>query len=384
MGRVIEKSEDCITVRSDDNRTQRFCAVDAQLGAEVSVAAYQPLSHLYTFHRVLYEETNGIDEEVIEALASMTLEEKLGQLLVVRTSENLSAPLDFVPAGYLLFANDFKDKNEEEIQSMTQSLTNQPYGVLLMVDEEGGKVNRISSQLYEEGFPSAQELYESGGWDAVKKNLQEKSELIRTLGLQVNLNPVADVSEDVLDYMHERTFGQNAELTAEYVKMAVEIQKNAGLVSCLKHFPGYGSNLDTHKGISVDYRSLSDFEQRDFLPFVSGIEADAEMVMMSHVIVSALDELPASLSLAWHQKLRELGFDGVIISDDLTMDALDEMGENVLVMALLAGNDLLITTDPDITLDALIGAVKNGQISLNQIEKSVARVLQMKKNAHLW
>lgn len=152
--------------------------------------------------------------------------------------------------------------------------------------------------------------------------------------------------------------------------------------SVLKHFPGYGNNTDTHTGIAIDKRSLESFRQNDFLPFESGIEAGATVVLVSHNIVNSIDsEHPASLSAAAHNILREeLGFDGLIITDDLYMDAIRQYtyGEEAAVMAVMAGNDLLCCTDYETQYPAVLQAVKEGKITEERINESVLRILQTK------
>ena len=382
-GFVLEQDKDCIVVRSDDNKEHRFCGISADEGAIIHIDTYASLTSWISFHREKASVNKPLNssEQLLKRLNAMTIEQKLGQLLVVRTEENLAEPLNFTPGGYILFANDFEGKNKEEIRKMISSLE----GALVMVDEEGGKVVRVSSALYEEGYPSAQDLYHQGGWEAVERNMIEKSIILVSLGIHVNLNPVVDVSMNPEDYIYPRAFGQNASMTAEYAALAVRIQNEHGLVSCLKHFPGYGGNKDTHEGFSVDAKALDDYRNHDFLPFLSGIKAGSPMVMMSHVIMEAVDPyLPASLSRSVHDLLREeLNFEGIIISDDLMMKAIQYQSRNPLCDALRAGNDLLMTTDPAVSLNELIRAYESGELSMNQIDESVLKVLELKEKLGL-
>ena len=156
----------------------------------------------------------------------------------------------------------------------------------------------------------------------------------------------------------------------------------AGIGSVLKHFPGYGSNENTHTGISVDTRPYETFEETDFLPFAAVIAAGAPAVLVSHNIVQCMDaDLPASLSPAVHRVLRdELGFAGVILTDDLAMDALKEYAPDghAAVLALQAGNDMVVTTDYWTEIPAVLAAVENGTLSEETIDAAAARVLRWK------
>ena len=163
--------------------------------------------------------------------------------------------------------------------------------------------------------------------ELIKSDTKEKCRLLSSLGINLNFAPVADISSDPADYMYPRTFGISAEETCKYVETnVVSVMKENGIGSVLKHFPGYGNNSDTQTGVAVDERSLKSLRENDFLPFESGIEAGAEVVLVSHNIVRSIDgEHPASLSLQVHNILRdEIGFSGLIITDDLYMDAIRE------------------------------------------------------------
>ena len=150
----------------------------------------------------------------------------------------------------------------------------------------------------------------------------------------------------------------------------VEAMEAAGISSCLKHFPGYGGNADTHTGTAVDDRSLDTFRQEDFLPFQAGIDAGADAVLVSHNIVTAMDpDRPASLSPEVHRLLREeLGFTGIVLTDALEMDAIQNFSgaENPAVLALQAGNDLILYRDGAAAYHALEDAWNAGTITSRQ------------------
>jgi len=154
------------------------------------------------------------------------------------------------------------------------------------------------------------------------------------------------------------------------------------LGSILKHFPGYGSNVDTHTGLSLDDRSLAALEEYDLIPFRAGIDAGCGAVMMSHVIATAFDaQLPVSLSPKAHRYLREeMGFTGVIVTDDLAMGAITGQygaGE-AAVLAVLAGNDLLCVSDYELQYQAVLEAVRSGRIPLSLVKEAAIRVLTWK------
>lgn len=358
-------------------------------GCTAGEAAVSPDSSEDT--AITASDTAQAQDTAAEILASMTLEEKVGQMFFVRYTDDETILDDieqYKMGGLILFAKDFEERTPEGALAQInacQSVSDIP--LLMGVDEEGGLVNRVSkfSQFREEPFKSPQELYAEGGFELIASDTDEKCALLTSLGINVNLAPVCDVSEDSSSFIYDRTLGQDAALTSEYVKTVVTEMKKNGMISALKHFPGYGGNGDTHTDIITDTRELEVFENSDFLPFKAGIGAGADMVLVSHNIVTAMDsQYPASLSPAVHEILRnELGFDGVIMTDDMSMGAITEYtdGKAAAVQAVKAGNDLICCTDYTVQIPAVIEAVKGGEISEEQINASVMRILLMKINS---
>ena len=334
-------------------------------------------------------------EQIIqELLSAMTLEEKVGQMFFVRCPETGGAELaaQYKVGGYLLFGRDFKDKTAQQVRDDIQSYQDAS-GIPLLIgtDEEGGTVERVSSNphLRASKFPSPQKAYASGGMEAVLADTREKDLLLSALGFNVNLSPVADVSTNPADFMYDRTFGQDAAATADYVAQVVSQMAEDGMGSVLKHFPGYGNNVDTHTGIAVDQRPLESFTSSDFLPFQAGMESGGgkTAVLVSHNIMTAVDgDLPASLSPKVHGLLRtDLGFDGVVMTDDLAMEAVAAYSADgaVAVMALEAGNDLVITTDYRTQIPKVLEALESGALSEETIDTACRRVLTWKQNLGL-
>ena len=333
------------------------------------------------------EEPDPIAAKAQELLDGMTLEEKVGQMFIARCPETDAAQLaaDYHLGGYILFGRDFKDKTAEQVTTDIQSCQDAAeIPLLIAVDEEGGTVNRVSSNpnLRSSPFRSPQSLYSEGGLELVRSDAQEKCRLLESLGININFAPVCDVSQDPADFIYDRTLGRDAQETSQYVAAVVETMAEEGMGSVLKHFPGYGNNTDTHTGVAYDDRPYDTFLTSDFLPFQAGIAAGADMVLVSHNIVSAMDEAsPASLSPEVHRVLREdLGFTGVIVTDDLVMDGVRDFAgdDEAAVLAVQAGNDLICCTDFQTQVPAVLAAVESGEITGEQIDAAVLRVLTMK------
>ncbi len=328
-----------------------------------------------------------------DLIADLSLEERVGQLFLARCDDTVA--LEHIDAyhlgGFVVFGRDFQNETPDSFREKIagyQAAARVP--LLLAVDEEGGTVARISSNrnFYEETLPSPREAYR---WKGLEGNYiveEAKCQLLSDLGLNVNLGPVCDITTQPNAFLYHRSLGQNADITAQFVSGTVHLMQAYSIGSALKHFPGYGNNADTHTGIAVDSRSLEELEGNDLIPFSAGIEAGCGAIMMSHTIVQSFDpEYPVSLSPAAHRYLREtMGFQGVILTDDLVMEAITGTygaGE-AAVLAVLAGNDLLCSTEYVVQYEAVLAAVLDGRIDIDTLNRAVRNVLEWKMDLGLF
>ena len=325
-------------------------------------------------------------------LNDMSLEERVGQLFLARCDEDnaLAHIEEYHLGGFVLFGQDFEEETPDSFRDkLTDYQAAAKIPMLIAVDEEGGTVARVSAYraFRSKRFLAPRQLYQKGGLELLMDQESEKCALLKDLGLNVNLAPVVDIATERNAFMYDRSLGQDAQITADFAVNVVTLMDSWQLGSCLKHFPGYGNNLDTHTGIAVDGRSLAELESKDLLPFAAGIQAGCDAILISHTIVECFDpETPASLSPAVHRYLREeMGFEGVIVTDDLVMQAITDAygAEEAAVLAVLAGNDLLCSTQYQVQYDAVLGAVESGRISAALLDSAVTRVLTWKKDLGL-
>lgn len=327
------------------------------------------------------------EQRAAEILSGMTAAEKAGQVILARyPGENaLSEAQKYSLGGFVMFGVDFRDSTPEQVTADIAEIQGaMKLRMLFAADEEGGTVARISRypQYRAEKFPAQSEVL-AQGLDAVRSEAQEISALMHSLGLNMNLAPVCDLPRSETDFIYDRAYSTDPQEVTSAVTAAVGSYAESGLLCALKHFPGYGNNVDTHTGISIDERPLSELDELDLEPFRAGIAAGAPVVMVSHNIVNCIDDsLPGSLSEKMYTFLREQGFSGAAMTDDLSMDAIGEYcGENdAAVTALNAGADLLCCTDYAAAAEALTAAVESGEIPAERIDEAVTRVLLMKLN----
>lgn len=325
-------------------------------------------------------------DPVREILEAMTLEEKVGQLFLARCRKETA--LDDIRnnqlGGLVLFGRDFDDETLGSMQKKLKAYRaagNIP--LLLAVDEEGGTVVRISSHPVFRGepFPSPRQAFQSGGMELALSLESEKAYLLHTLGLNVNLAPVCDIAMDPGSFLYSRSLGADPITTGQYVSATLERMAEYGVGGVMKHFPGYGENGDTHVSSILDSRSLEELEGKDLIPFRAGIQTGLGAILVSHNRIAALDaDAPASLSPAVIGYLRDtLAYDRVVITDDLSMGALEDYTpEEAAVLAVKAGADLLCSTDFESQLSAVLEAARKGEISQDRVDEAVYRVLSWK------
>ena len=329
--------------------------------------------------------TSGVEEnKVIEdRLTTMTLEEKVGQLFWARVPSNhqLEDLQSYHLSGYILFGRDFEGRSLEDMKALTKGYqATAKIPLLIGSDEEGGTVTRISSIL-DTPFQSPMALYQQGGMEAVLSDTKQKAELLKSVGINAGLFPVADLARNRSAFIYDRTIGQDAQTTASYVQQVVEELKKSKVGSTLKHFPGYGDNGDSHTAIIQDNRSLDELRQADLLTFQAGIDAGADSVLVSHNILSKIDTVPSSISPKITDLLRkELHFKGVIMTDDLDMAGLANFvnQEEAAFQVILAGNDLILGSSYQTQIPYLLKKISYGELTEDRIDESVRRILTWK------
>lgn len=366
-----------------------LCGCAAQEAAQTSVSTVAPTAAPTTPPTTAPTQPAPTEPEdpIRLMLNQMSLEERVGQLFLARCDANTAVTdlQTYHLGGFVLFAQDFEGQTPDSLrEKLTSYQSAAKIPMLIAVDEEGGTVTRVSrySAFRASPFLSPREYFAQGGMELVVQAEEEKSQLLHDLGISVNLGPVCDLADDPQAFMYQRSMGSDIQTVSDFVTGTVQIMGENSIGSALKHFPGYGNNTDTHTGMAVDSRTLDELAQRDLLPFAAGIQAGCDAILVSHTIVEAFDpSLPASLSPAVHQYLREdMSFSGVILTDDLVMQAITDTygaGE-AAVMAVLAGNDLLCSTEYATQYQAVLDAVLEGRIDIDVLNQAVRHVLQWK------
>lgn len=394
-GLVIYQDEDKSYVALDNQSIYIFEKIGANVNDYVDITYegdidntkdYQKISILKVEKRNdeyrILGLNNSYDDRARDLVNKMSLERIVGSLFMPHhTSNSLEDVSKYHLGGLVLFGESFKNKTREDILKMIEELQSRAdYPLFLAVDEEGGSVVRVSSNrnLKVKSFSSPRSLYIEGGFELIRRDNEEKNELLKSLGLNINLAPVLDISIDKSDYIYYRSIGLSPELTGEFAKVIIESSKDSGIVNVMKHYPGYGKNKDTHKTSSLDTRSKEEVE-RDLGPFKRAILSGAEAIMISHNTVEVLDSLnPASISINNHNYLRNtLDFRGMVITDALNMGATADI-EDIGLKAILAGNNIIITKNYVKNIEEIINYVKAGNLSEEYLKALAVKVIAWK------
>ena len=330
----------------------------------------------------------------------MSLEDKLYQMLfvtpealtgynrVTKSGDATKAAIEERPVGGIIYfstnlvSTDQVTEMIQNIQTYSKEATGR--GLFIGVDEEGGTVARVADTLGTTQFDDMSVYGESGDTAEAYNIGSTQAKELTALGFNVNFSPVADVlTNEDNTVVKERSFGSDPDLVSGMVTQVVKGLTDGGMLCAPKHFPGHGSTAtDSHNGAATVDKTLPQLRQEDLKPFVSGIAAGADMVMVGHLTVPTMDDAPASLShkLVTNLLRYDLGFRGVIVTDGLQMQALAQYtdGEKA-VLALAAGNDMLLEiSDVPGAVAAVEQALADGTLTQAALDASVLRVLQLK------
>lgn len=339
-----------------------------------------------------------LDEIIDAAIESMPLEDRVAGLFMV-TPEGLTGKAKVTQAGettqaaltqYAVGGIIYFDSNmssEEKFTEMVQStVAFSKYPLFLASDEEGGRVSRLVKAGLAEKTDSAGNIgatndpvnaYNAGTGIAAS---------MKKYGLNLDLAPVADLNSVEESAMGDRAYGSDPAVAGSMVASMVNGLQENKVSACLKHFPGMGTTTqDSHNGMATTERTLEEFRANEFLVFQAGIDAGVDFVMMGHLSAPALtgDNTPCSLSQVVVTELlrKELGFDGVIISDALNMTSITEYytSEQAAVLALKAGCDMILMPENfEEAYQGVLAAVNNGTISEQRINDSLKRIYRIK------
>lgn len=352
------------------------------------------------------QETTEVTEEekpslVDETLAGMTLHEKVCQMMFV-TPEELTGEdgvtvagdatrqaLENYPVGGIVYFAKNLESQDQVKEMIDNSQKYSSIGLFVATDEEGGVVNRLMDTVGTT-YIGSMYYYKDDGDEMAYENAYTIANDMSALGFNLDFAPVADVwSTPDNTVIGERAYSDDYAQAAELVGNAVKGFNDGGVMCTLKHFPGHGDTAeDSHYSSAYVHRTKEEIMADEMQPFRSGIEAGAEFVMVGHLIVPDIDEVPATLSykIATGILRDELKFEGVAITDSFEMESIADnySVDDAVVMSVKAGMDMILQPkDMASAVNSIEQAVANGELSEDRIDESVRRILTLKESRGL-
>ncbi|KNY30036.1 beta-N-acetylhexosaminidase [Pseudobacteroides cellulosolvens] len=344
---------------------------------------------------VTHKTSTPRSDEIMEKLNKMTLEEKIGQLVMVGVegktldSNIKELVVKHYVGGVILFKKNIKSATQAAafINSIKEVNSVNKLPIFISVDEEGGRISRMPDEFKK--IPSAR--------DIGKKNKENLSfgigsaiaSMIGQMGFNMDFAPVLDINSNPLNkVIDDRALGSEPDIVKRLGVSTMKGLQSKNIIPVVKHFPGHGdTTVDSHKGLPVIDHSLDRLQNFEFIPFAEAIQNDADTVMIAHILMKKIDEkYPASMSYKIVNNIlrNNMGFQGVVVTDDLTMGAIEKnfVIDDAAVKSFNAGCDILLVChgyDKELkVIEALKRAAEDGTISKKRIDESVYRIIQLK------
>lgn len=334
-----------------------------------------------------------------QKIASMTLEQKVGQLFFCsfrKDEQNLPVTVcnesiantikQYHIGGVVLFGENI-DTEQQTKQLIADMRSHSDIPLFIAVDEEGGRVSRLhaSGNMQVADVPTAKEIGDTNDTNVSYEYAKIIGSELKELGFDVDFAPVADVNTNAYNIViGDRAFSSDANIAGDMVSAFVKGLQEQNISACAKHFPGHGDTTeDSHNGIALANHTLQQMQQTEWLPFQKAIEQNVDFIMAGHITTpnATTDGLPASLS---HEMLTEqlrnnMHFDGIIITDALDMGAITKYYENAPFDAVCAGADMvLMPFELQKSYETICHAVKEGIITEQELNQKVKRILSLK------
>lgn len=343
---------------------------------------------------IMREEKEPIDDKI----NSMTLDEKIGQMIITgfngsEYNDDMDRLInEYKVGGVILFARNIEDSNQmiELTRALQENNNNIP--LFISIDEEGGRVSRLPDDI--EKFPAAFDIGLINNDQTAYENGKEIGYTLKRLGINLDYAPVLDIYSNLNNtVIGDRAFSKEESIVSTMGIATMEGIEDADIIPVVKHFPGHGdTEVDSHYGLPIVYKTLEELRNFEFIPFVKAIESGCDVIMVSHIILNEVDSSnPASLSKIVISDLlrKDLEFDKVVITDDMSMGAITSIMsiEEACIKSIEAGCDILLLGNAYEEIEQVINSIKlklyNGEISEEQINKSVKRILELKKKYNM-
>ena len=336
------------------------------------------------------------EDEIIKMMGNMEIDEKLGQM-IIGGYDNIQ---DMQPilrenklGGVILFKKNITSVSQtiKDTQALKESNLHNKIPLFISVDQEGGSISRLPSEAGT--FESALSIGNRDDPTYAFKSGVKIGKAIKKLGFNLDFAPVLDIASNPENtVIADRAFGTTPDRVSKIGNQMLKGLRSESIIPTAKHFPGHGDTIiDSHIGLPIVNKSIEELNNLEFKPFIEAINNNVEMMMIAHIKLSKVEALPSSLSnkVVTGILRKQLGFKGVIITDDMTMSAITQNYTlpDAAIKAVKAGCDMVLvaqgTQNSVLVLNALKAAYQKGQLSQQRIDESVYRILSLKKEYEL-
>lgn len=335
-------------------------------------------------------------DPIIEEIKGMTLDEKIGQIFIVgldgyTVNDNTRKMIeDYHVGGFILFSDNVEDSNQllTLINSLKSTNAKNKIPLFISVDQEGGRVNRMPSELKK--FPSNRIIGNVNNKEFSYKIGSIIAEEIGSFGFNMDFAPVLDINSNPKNpVIGDRSFGTDAEIVSNLGIQTMKGIQSGSVIPVVKHFPGHGDTaVDSHIGLPTVNKDLKQLKSFELVPFQEAIKNGADVVMIAHILLNKIDpQNPASLSETVITDIlrNQLNFQGVVITDDITMGAVTKnlSIDSGAIKAVNAGSNIVLVChgydNEKTVINGIKQAVEDGIITKEKIDKSVYRILKLKQ-----
>ena len=348
-----------------------------------------------TIESINLNKQNETIDIIKEEIESMTLDEKIGQMITVGIDEytindkTKELIVDKKVGGIILFKDNINDSNQllQLINNIKDINSKNKIPLFISIDEEGGRVSRLPKEIKK--LPSNEVIGNINDKELAYDIGKTIGYSLKSFGFNMDFTPVLDINSNSKNtVIGDRSFSSNKNIVANLGVSEINGFKSRNIISVAKHFPGHGdTDIDSHYKLPIINKTLDELKEVEFVPFKNAIEENVPSIMVSHILLPEIDDInPASMSKTIITDIlrKDLKFDGLIVTDDMTMGAITNNFDisEACIKSINAGADLLLIchgyeTEVDV-INNIKDAVDKGIISIDRINESVYRILSLK------
>jgi beta-N-acetylhexosaminidase len=332
--------------------------------------------------------SNNEESKIKKIIDNMSIDEKIGQLIISSydtIDEIIPIIDDYKLGGVILYKKNIDTVSQTISDIEKLKSINNKINLFISTDQEGGRVNRLPDEMGT--FDSAMNIGVKNDLNYAYDSGKKIGESLSELGINLDFAPVLDIfSNPKNTVIGERAFGTTPDIVSKMGMQVIDGLHSENIMATAKHFPGHGdTDVDSHIGLPVVDKTVDELKKFEFIPFERAIENDIDMIMVAHIILSKVDNVPSTMSKKVVTDIlkNDLGYDGVVITDDMSMGAIAKNYtiSEAAIKSIEAGCDIILVKGVDNTtsiINSIKDAIDSGELDEERIDESLYRILKLK------